>query len=111
MSTRRQKHRIAAWLALAAAALLPAAWPMTAAHAQDPQEADATASAPLSADQLDDLDVENFPTILIEDTHTARFFGTVLPHAAIVERMLSDLSAVPGAPHAPKLRNILAVEA
>ncbi|AOJ23164.1 thioredoxin family protein [Burkholderia cenocepacia] len=63
------------------------------------------------ADRLDDLDVENFPTILIEDVHTARFFGTVLPHAAIVERMLSDLSAVPGAPHAPKLRDILNVEA
>ena len=63
------------------------------------------------ADRLDDLDVENFPTILIEDANTARFFGTVLPHAAIVERMLSDLSAVPGAPHAPKLRDVLIVEA
>ncbi|AOI71892.1 thioredoxin [Burkholderia ubonensis] len=63
------------------------------------------------ADQLDDLDVENFPTILIEDANAARFFGTVLPHAAIVERMLSDLTALPGVPHAPKLRNILNVEA
>jgi thiol-disulfide isomerase/thioredoxin len=59
------------------------------------------------ADQLDDLDVENFPTLLIEDDHAVRFFGTVLPHAAIVERMLTDLSAVPGVPHAPKLRNLL----
>ncbi|AOJ75622.1 thioredoxin [Burkholderia ubonensis] len=63
------------------------------------------------ADRLDDLDVENFPTILIEDANAARFFGTVLPHAAIVERMLSDLTALPGVPHAPKLRNILNVEA
>ncbi|WP_323119493.1 thioredoxin family protein [Burkholderia alba] len=59
------------------------------------------------ADQLDDLDVENFPTLLIEDQYTVRFFGTVLPHATIVERMLADLSAVPGVPHAPKLRNLL----
>lgn len=63
------------------------------------------------ADRLDDLDVENFPTILIEDANAARFFGTVLPHAAIVERMLADLSAVPGATNAPKLRNLLDVEA
>ncbi|CAK0008322.1 thioredoxin family protein [Burkholderia pseudomallei] len=58
------------------------------------------------ADRLDDLDVENFPTLLIEDANAVRFFGTVLPHAAIVERMLADLTALPGAPHAPKLRNL-----
>lgn len=63
------------------------------------------------ADLLDELDVENFPTILIEDANAARFFGTVLPHAAIVERMLSDLAALPGSPHAPKLRNLLDVAA
>ncbi len=33
------------------------------------------------ADRFDDLDVENFPTILIEDSVTTRFFGTVLPQA------------------------------
>ncbi len=58
------------------------------------------------ADRLDELDVENFPTLLIEDANAVRFFGTVLPHAAIVERMLADLTALPGAPHAPKLRNL-----
>ena len=61
------------------------------------------------ADRFDDLDVENFPTILIEDSVTTRFFGTVLPQAAIVERMLSDLTAVPGVSGAPKLRPALAV--
>jgi hypothetical protein len=56
MSTRRQKHRLAAWLALAATTVTPAVFPLTAAHAQDAPNADAaTASAPLSADQLDDL--------------------------------------------------------
>ncbi|MGH8777552.1 thioredoxin family protein [Paraburkholderia sp.] len=60
------------------------------------------------ADRFDDLDVENFPTILIEDAVTTRFFGTVLPQAAIVERMLSDLTALPGVTGAPKLRPALA---
>jgi thioredoxin-like negative regulator of GroEL len=61
------------------------------------------------ADQLDDFDVENFPTIVIEDAQAVRFFGTVLPHAQIVERMIADLSAVPGVTHAPKLRQLLEV--
>lgn len=56
------------------------------------------------ADRLDDIDVENFPTILIEDTHTTRFFGTVLPHPGIVARLLADLTSLPGVTHAPKLR-------
>ena len=60
------------------------------------------------ADRFDDLDVENFPTLLIEDHITTRFFGTVLPHGAIAERMLADLTALPGAVGAPKLRPALA---
>jgi thioredoxin 1 len=60
------------------------------------------------ADRFDDLDVENFPTILIEDSITTRFFGTVLPQHSIVERMLSDLTALPGMVGAPKLRPALA---
>lgn len=59
------------------------------------------------ADRFDDLDVENFPTILIEDSKATRFFGTVLPHAAVVERMLADLTALPGVADAPKLRPVL----
>lgn len=59
------------------------------------------------ADRLDDLDVENFPTILIEDTHATRFFGTVLPHPQIVARMLADLSSLPSVERAPKLRPAL----
>ena len=61
------------------------------------------------ADRFDDLDVENFPTILIEDGHATRFFGTVLPHGAVVERMLADLTALPGVADAPKLRPALTV--
>ena len=59
------------------------------------------------ADRFDDLDVENFPTLLIEDGTTTRFFGTVLPHIAIAERLLSDLTALPPAVGAPKLRPAL----
>ena len=59
------------------------------------------------ADRFDDLDVENFPTILIEDGVTTRFFGTVLPQASIVERMLVDLTALPGVKGAPKMRPAL----
>ncbi|AET87856.1 MULTISPECIES: thioredoxin family protein [Caballeronia] len=59
------------------------------------------------ADRFDDLDVENFPTILIEDSVTTRFFGTVLPQASIVDRMLTDLTALPGMVGAPKLRPAL----
>jgi thioredoxin 1 len=61
------------------------------------------------ADRFDDLDVENFPTILIEDSVTTRFFGTVLPQPAIVARMLTDLTALPGVIGAPKLRPALVV--
>ena len=59
------------------------------------------------ADRFDDLDVENFPTLLIEDGTTTRFFGTVLPHISIAERLLSDLTALPPAVKAPKLRPAL----
>ncbi len=61
------------------------------------------------ADRFDDLDVENFPTLLIEDDDTVRFFGTVLPHKGIAERMLSDLTALPPCTGAPKIRPALAV--
>lgn len=59
------------------------------------------------ADRFDDLDVENFPTILIEDHVTTRFFGTVLPQTSIVARMLTDLGALPDMVGAPKLRPAL----
>ena len=60
------------------------------------------------ADRFDDLDVENFPTLLIEDGVTTRFFGTVLPHISIAERLLPELPALPAALGAPKVRPLLA---
>ncbi|ALS59855.1 MULTISPECIES: thioredoxin family protein [Pandoraea] len=44
------------------------------------------------ADWLDDHDIENFPTLLVQDAHQtgeeARFFGPLLPAIGILERML-----------------------
>ena len=59
------------------------------------------------SDLFDDLDVENFPTVLIHDSIVPRFFGTVLPQASIIERMLIDLSTLPQMTGAPKLRQAL----
>lgn len=56
-----------------------------------------------NADDVDDFDVENFPTLLIEDALTIRFFGTVLPQPGIVERLLADDFRLPNG-GASKLR-------
>lgn len=37
---------------------------------------------------LDDLDVENFPTLLIQENGTNLFFGTMLPYIGHLERMI-----------------------
>jgi thioredoxin-like negative regulator of GroEL len=41
------------------------------------------------ADVVGELDVENFPTLLIQRADTVAFFGTVLPDAALAERLVS----------------------
>lgn len=40
------------------------------------------------ADVVGELDVENFPTLLIQRHDVVAFFGTVLPDAALAERLL-----------------------
>jgi thiol-disulfide isomerase/thioredoxin len=40
------------------------------------------------ADVLGDLDIENFPTLLIADAAGARFFGPVTPQAQTAERLI-----------------------
>ena len=40
------------------------------------------------ADALGDLDIENFPTLLIADAGGARFFGPVMPQAPTAERLI-----------------------
>ncbi len=61
------------------------------------------------ADRLSeaDIEVEDFPTILIEDAAGTRFFGTVLPHPQIIQRLLAHLSTLPLLTNAPKLRHFL----
>ena len=41
------------------------------------------------ADVVGDLDVDNFPTLLIQKHDVVAFFGTVLPDAALAERLLA----------------------
>lgn len=44
------------------------------------------------ADLVDALDIENFPTILIEYLDNAVFFGTMLPDASQVDRLLTSFT-------------------
>ncbi|MDU0810259.1 MAG: thioredoxin family protein [Burkholderia sp.] len=64
----------------------------------------------MDADWLDELVIDNFPTVLIEDKNIARFFGAVVPNAEIIDRMLVKLPMLPHLSYAPKLRNILGIE-
>ncbi|CDG82249.1 thioredoxin family protein [Janthinobacterium agaricidamnosum] len=40
------------------------------------------------ADVVGDLDIENFPTLLIQQQDQVAFFGTVLPDAGLAQRMI-----------------------
>lgn len=42
------------------------------------------------ADMISDLDIENFPTILIQFEDRVLFFGTTLPDANIVDRLIHN---------------------
>lgn len=44
------------------------------------------------ADFIGDIDVENFPTILIQHGETVAFFGTVLPEVTLIERLVLSLT-------------------
>ena len=41
------------------------------------------------ADVVGELDVENFPTLLVQRGNTVAFFGTVLPDPSLAERLLA----------------------
>lgn len=41
------------------------------------------------ADVVGDLDVDNFPTLLIQRQDVVAFFGTVLPDPALAERLIA----------------------
>ncbi|GAB3629561.1 thiol reductase thioredoxin [Pandoraea terrae] len=63
------------------------------------------------ADWLGDFDIENFPTLLVQDANsapdTAQFFGPLLPTIGILERMLDGATLGTGAVQAPELRPYL----
>jgi thioredoxin 1 len=47
------------------------------------------------ADVVGDLDVENFPTLLIQRTDLVAFFGTMLPDPALAARLVQAQAALP----------------
>lgn len=49
------------------------------------------------ADLLGELDVENFPTLLIQHGDTVTFFGAVLPDPGVADRTVQALAALPQA--------------
>ncbi|MCK6375614.1 MAG: thioredoxin family protein [Zoogloea sp.] len=46
------------------------------------------------ADLLDDYDVENFPTVLIQRQDTVLFFGTMLPHHDLLQRTVESFRSL-----------------
>jgi thiol-disulfide isomerase/thioredoxin len=70
------------------------------------------------ADLVGEIDVENFPTLLIARGPRVLFFGTVTPHAATLRRLVEnalppDAAAAAGAsdPHSAALARALDEEA
>lgn len=45
------------------------------------------------ADLVGDLDVENFPTLLIQRHETVAFFGTMLPDPNVASRLIDTIAA------------------
>lgn len=60
---------------------------------------------------LDDADIEDFPTLLIQDEHRTLFYGPILPHIGHLERLLGALLSDPAGASplagAPQLRRYL----
>ncbi len=66
------------------------------------------------ADWADDFDIEDFPTLLIQQGDDVRFFGTMLPYPAHLRRTLESLleagdpaRPAPAADDVPNLRDLL----
>jgi len=98
---------------------LCAAWCGTCREYAEPFEALARAQPQLrchwvdvedEADLLDELDVENFPTLLIGVNGQPVFFGVLLPHIQTLERLLQEaagLRPLPEGEHSETLRQLL----
>ena len=60
------------------------------------------------ADLVDPIEVENFPTLLIGVGSELRFFGTVMPHAETLKRMVqTQLATAPASAPDPEVRALL----
>jgi thioredoxin 1 len=57
------------------------------------------------ADVVGELDVENFPTLLMQRGDTVAFFGTMLPEAGVAERLLQAQAAQSDAELAAQARS------
>jgi len=60
-------------------------WPQAGFHWVDVED---------DADWIGDLDVENFPTLLIQRGDLVLFFGTMLPQHVFLQRTLETLNAL-----------------
>lgn len=83
--------------------------PFEALAARRPQDVFAWIDIEDFPELLDDHDVENFPTLLIQRGPDVLFYGTMLPHIGHLERLLdsfgADASAI--AVPAPDIRTAL----
>ncbi|WP_051001466.1 thioredoxin family protein [Melaminivora alkalimesophila] len=52
-------------------------------------------------DLVGELDIETFPTVLIAEGSRVRFFGTIVPQAGVLTRLLESLRATAGHAAAP----------
>lgn len=68
---------------------LPARFPQAHFHWIDVED---------DADWIGDLDVDNFPTLVVQRGEDVLFQGVLMPQAGIVERLLASLFASPPAP-------------
>jgi thiol-disulfide isomerase/thioredoxin len=67
--------------------------PFEALAAKRPDEVFAWIDIEDFPDLLDDHDVENFPTLLIQRGPDILFYGTMLPHIGHLERLLESFGA------------------
>jgi thioredoxin 1 len=68
-----------------------------AAAARHPQDRFVWVDVEDQADAVGDVDIETFPTLLVGQQGLVQFFGTVLPSAELLGRLLDSLdAATPG---------------
>ncbi|KAA3651508.1 MAG: thioredoxin [Proteobacteria bacterium] len=64
-----------------------------ATGAQFPQAAFLWVDIETHADWADEMDIENFPTLMVQQGDAVRFLGTMLPYPAHLQRALESLFA------------------